>query len=296
MTTTERRASPIYRIPAFGLYGDAAEPSAARYAHIETISQRAPVYDWKIGSHRHTDLAQFILVTEGAGELELEGSSQDFVAPWFVWLPAGFVHGFVLTVSVDVVAAAVASGANGELIAHAASEARFGALPSAAEIGVDVEGAMQAIVRELELPRTGINSAVSAHLLMLLVALVRMRTLDSLDAHLGKVQASEFRRFREFVERNFRFQHSVEQIASWLGITPHRLHSITVRAVGKGPLAIQHDRIMRECERELMYTDRSISEIAFDCGFKDPAHFSRFFAQRAGHSPRNYRGRFRRAG
>ena len=139
----------------------------------------------------------------------------------------------MLTVSVDVVAAAIAGGMDGERMADAASEARFGALPPGGEIGIDIESAMRSIVRELELPRTGINSAVSAHVVMLLVALARMRTLDSLDAHLGKVQASEFRRFREFVERNFRRQHSVAHIAGLLGITPHRLHSITVRAVSE---------------------------------------------------------------
>lgn len=303
MRATPRTAPPIYSIPAFGLYGSAAAPSAARYAHIETIWQRAPAYDWKIASHRHTDLAQFILVTGGSGELELDGRRVPFSAPWFVWLPAGVVHGFdfvpgavglVLTVSVDVVAAAVAGGTDSARLADAAGDARFGALPSPGEIGIDVAGVMQAIVREQELPRSGIDSAVSASLSMLLVALLRMRTLDSLDAHLGKAQASEFRRFREFIEHNFRHQHSVEHIAGWLGITPHRLHSITVKAVGKGPLAIQHDRIMLECGRELMYTDRAISEIAFDCGFKDPAHFSRFFTQRAGCSPRTYRARHKR--
>lgn len=303
MPRPQRSEPPIYSIPAFGLYGSAAEPSPARYAHIETIAHRAPIYDWSIGSHRHADLAQFILVTHGGGQLELEGSYLPIAAPWFVWLPTGVVHGFrfvpgtaglVLSVSVDVVAGAIALGADSERLAAVSSEARYGELPTELEIGIDVKGTMQALMREQQLPRSGIDSAVSASLLTLLVALLRMRTLDSLDEHLGKAQASEFRRFREFIERSFREQRSVAHIAAGLGITPHRLHSIAVRAVGRGPLAIQHDRIMLECKRELMYTDRSISEIAFDCGFKDPAHFSRFFSQRAGCSPRTYRGKFKR--
>jgi AraC family transcriptional activator of pobA len=303
MSRTQKGDPPIYSIPAFGLYGSAAEPSPAKYAHIETIAHRAPVYDWRIGSHRHADLAQFILVSRGGGDLELEGESVPFAAPWFVWLPTGVVHGFrfvpdtaglVLSVSVDVVAGAIALGSDSDRLADVASVARCGELPTALEIGIDVRGTMQALVREQELPRSGINSAVSASLLTLLVALLRMRTLDTLDEHLGKAQASEFRRFREFVERSFREQHSVAHIAEWRGITPHRLHSISVRAVGKGPLAIQHDRIILECKRELMYTDRSIAEIAFDCGFKDPAHFSRFFSQRADCSPRAYRDKYKR--
>ncbi|KAB2849005.1 MAG: helix-turn-helix domain-containing protein [Hyphomicrobiaceae bacterium] len=303
MTKSRQAGQPIYRIPTFGLYGNVAQPSAAGYAHIEKISERAPVYGWEIGSHRHADLAQFIVVTEGGGELDLEGARHPIAPPWIVWLPSGVVHGFkfktdtvglVLTVSVDIVADAIRSGPDFERLATVAGEPRCGELLSAREIGIDVAGLMQGIVREHGLPRSGVNTAVSASLVLLLVALLRLRTLASLDRHLGKAQASEFRKFREFIERHFREQQSVADIAAHLNITPHRLHSITVKAVGKGPLAIQHDRILLECQRELLYTGKAIAEIAFDCGFEDPAHFSRFFAKRAGGPPRDYRKRLKR--
>ena len=93
MTTAERRTSPIYRIPAFGLYGDAAEPSAVRYAHIETIAERAPMYDWKdqlASAHRSCPVHS----GKRRGRRTRDRGKQAICGTVVRWLPAGFVHGF----------------------------------------------------------------------------------------------------------------------------------------------------------------------------------------------------------
>lgn len=288
----------ISRIPTFGLYGTAAEPGLAAYAHIERISSRAPAHGWRIASHRHADLSQLLIVTGGGGVLTVDGARHVITPPWCVWLPPGVVHGFdfeadtgglVLTLSADVVAAAVAGAADREAMAALVAEAMVGEVPGPEDIGVDVAAVMHAIEREQAMPRTGVNTALTGNLMLLLVALLRTRSQRILDRQLGEAQASEFRRFRAFVEGNFRKPYGVAEIARRLGLTPNRLHAVTMRAVGRGPLAVLHDRIMLEAKRELMFTDKRVADIAFDCGFEDPAHFSRFFAQRAGLSPRAYR-------
>lgn len=288
----------FYRIPVFGLYGLAAASGAAGYAHIEPISSRAPANDWHISTHRHAELAQCILVTAGGGDLTIEGRTIAMEPPCIVWLPVGVVHGFrfipgteglVLTVSHDVVDAATRAGPDSGRLAYVASEPRFAALSAAGEIGIDVAGLMSALEREQMLPRTGSDTVIVSTISLLLVAMLRLKTLDTLDSHLGSVQASEFRRFRQVVETRFRQQPTVREMARDLGITPDRLHSITTRAVGKGPLAIQHERIILECKRELIYTLKPISQIAFDCGFEDIAYFSRFFSRHTGTAPRQFR-------
>lgn len=292
------RDRPVYRIPTFGLYGTAAEPGLAAYAHIERIASRAPAHGWRIASHRHADLSQLLIVTEGGGVLTVDGARHAIAPPWLVWLPAGVVHGFdfeaetggvVLTLSADVVSAAVSASADREALAGLVAEPMVGGVPDGGEIGVDVVAVLQAIEREQAMPRSGVNTALTGNLMLLLVAMLRMRNQRSLDRQLGETQASEFRRFRAFVERNFRKTAGVAEIARELGLTPNRLHAVTMRAVGRGPLAVLHDRVMLEAKRELMFTTKRVADIAFDCGFEDPAHFSRFFTQRAGLSPRAYR-------
>lgn len=293
------------RIPTFGLYGTEAEPGLAAYAHIESIASRAPAHGWRIASHRHADLSQLLIVTKGGGVLTVEGAAHAIAPPWFVWLPAGVVHGFafeadtgglVLTLSADTVGAAVAASADRAALAGIVAEAMAGRIPEADEIGVDVGAVMQAIEREQAMARAGANTALTGNLMLLLVAMLRTRSQRNLDRQLGETQASEFRRFRAFVEGNFRKAAGVAEIARALGLSPNRLHAVTMRAVGRGPLAVLHDRIMLEAKRELMFTDKRVADIAFDCGFDDPAHFSRFFTQRAGLSPRAFRQASGRAG
>jgi AraC family transcriptional regulator, transcriptional activator of pobA len=294
------KSAPIYKIPTFGLYGTAVEPEAAGYAHIETIATRAPATNWRISAHRHVSLAQCLVIREGAGTVELEGRASDFTAPWFIWLPASVVHGFrfepgaighVLTLSDDVVSAAVRSSADAERLSEVIASPFFSPVPSVHEIGIDVVDAMEHIANEHALPRQGVNTIIASNLLVVLVALLRVRTISRLADNLGSARASDFRRFRAVVEQNFRGQKNISAIASELGITTDKLHSVTAQAVGKGPLEILHDRILLECKRELIYTDKPIAEIGFDCGFSDPAHFSRFFSIRTGCSPREYRRR-----
>ena len=50
-----------------------------------------------------------------------------------------------------------------------------------------------------------------------------------------------------------------------------------------------HERLLAEARRQLSYTDRTISTIAYDLGFEDPAYFSRFFRRGAGVPPAGWR-------
>ncbi len=106
------------RIPTFGLYGTEAEPGLAAYAHIERIASRRPS---TAGKSRHTGTRtcpQLLMVTDGGGIVTVDGAAHPIQPPWFVWLPAGVVHGFafeagtsghVLTLSADTVGAAVSA-------------------------------------------------------------------------------------------------------------------------------------------------------------------------------------------
>jgi AraC-like DNA-binding protein len=49
------------------------------------------------------------------------------------------------------------------------------------------------------------------------------------------------------------------------------------------------DRLGLEAKRLMHFTDKQNQEIAFDLGFNDPAHFSRFFKKMTQMTPSEYR-------
>lgn len=295
---------PLYRIPVFGLYGAAVDQPAGGYVHIETISSRASELGWDIHVHRHENLAQCVVVSAGGGVLDVEGEEIAFTAPWFVWIPTATVHGFrfdagteghVLTVSDDVVAACLSRAPEGGALAALVLRPAFGEARAGEEIGISMPAVMRAIARENELPRTGVAAALQAHLILLLIAMLRMRTLSDLAANLGDRRAVGFRRFREYVERSFRRQDSIDDIARTLGMSRAQLYAVTMQAVGKSPLRILHERRMIECKRELIYSAQPVGQIAYEMGFTDEAYFSRFFTRHAGMSPSAFRKAKRKA-
>ena len=51
------------------------------------------------------------------------------------------------------------------------------------------------------------------------------------------------------------------------------------------------ERLIREARRNLVYTNLSVSRIAYALGFEDPAYFTRVFTRATGTAPRAFRQR-----
>ncbi len=53
-----------------------------------------------------------------------------------------------------------------------------------------------------------------------------------------------------------------------------------------------HNKQHLESKKEVAFTDKSIQEIAYDQGYKDPAYFNRVFKNRVGQTPKQFRDNF----
>jgi AraC-like DNA-binding protein len=81
------------------------------------------------------------------------------------------------------------------------------------------------------------------------------------------------------------------EIASRLGVSPRRLQQIFAER-GQTVMARVWEERVNRAARLLAApetADRSVTDIAFACGFKDSSHFSRVFAARKGAAPARWR-------
>lgn len=123
----------------------------------------------------------------------------------------------------------------------------------------------------------------------LLILCARSYKKSSQFDKLEKSQMDIVREFNFLVESNFLTHHDVAYYASLLHKSPKTLSNLFSIVSKKTPLNIIHDRIMLDARKRILYTDKSIKEIAYDLGYEDIQTFSRFFKNKEGISPVEYR-------
>ena len=97
------------------------------------------------------------------------------------------------------------------------------------------------------------------------------------------------REYNFLVEQHFRDKHTVSEYAAMLNKSPKTLSNSFNKLGNSSPLQMIKDRKMLEARRLLAYTDKTVSEIGYEIGFKDVQSFSRFFKKEEGLSPVDYR-------
>ncbi|MEP0266044.1 AraC family transcriptional regulator [Dokdonia sp.] len=109
------------------------------------------------------------------------------------------------------------------------------------------------------------------------------------DVTIPSTQLDIVRRYNVLVEKHFREKHQVADYADMLHKTPKTLSTLFKKMGDALPLTIINDRILLEAKRLLLYSDKTAKEIAYELGYNESGHFSRFFKKKVGLSPSKFR-------
>ncbi|HEY5926944.1 MAG TPA: helix-turn-helix domain-containing protein [Kofleriaceae bacterium] len=96
-------------------------------------------------------------------------------------------------------------------------------------------------------------------------------------------------RFFTILERDCATTRSVAHYAKAAGLSPRRLAELLVERTGKSTKQIIDDRVVLEHKRLLAHTDVSVKELADRTGFDEPTNLIKFFRERTGVTPQDFR-------
>lgn len=109
------------------------------------------------------------------------------------------------------------------------------------------------------------------------------------DPAIPSAQLDIIRQYHILVEKHFKEKHQVSEYADLLFKSPKTLSNLFKKTGDKSPLKIINERITLEAKRLLLYSDKNAEEIAYELGYKEPAHFSKFFKSQIGTPPATFK-------
>jgi AraC family transcriptional activator of pobA len=283
-------------IPAYWLYGEQDDDQFPDALHIETIVWRSRQHRWRIKPHRHPGVLQLFLVAEGGGVARIDGVRYALGPGTIISIPPFVIHEFHFDSGTNGYVASISEVTLRRILQQELPLVHLSPIalkhdPSGFEF-MALKRQMQTAYEEFLGNHLGRNAALTAHAELIALAFARsaaQKTSVVCDADNPGVKL--VKRFIADVETGFLKHKSVKEYAKELGVSPTHLRRACCAILGYPALRVVHERLLIEARRKLIYTTRPVSQIAFELGFEDAAYFARFFAERAGCPPSQYRVR-----
>ena len=263
--------------------------------HYEPIQVRGHMHRWAIPTHSHEALHQFELLEQGSVVATIDSVSYTLVAPAAWMVSPGTMHGFVFERDSAGHVVSVPSAMLQPVFARLPrleGRLRRPIVVRTRNIGAHA-GELRELFAKLAVEfhghQAGRAEALLAHAVLLGLWFARRNAATTGESQHRSTADVLVQRFRTQLESRFRSRWTVADHAAALGVTPDHLSRRCRAVTGLGARDVVHERLMLEARRMLAYTTGSVSDIAHQLGFDDPAYFSRLFAKRCGQSPSSYR-------
>lgn len=97
---------------------------------------------------------------------------------------------------------------------------------------------------------------------------------------------------KDVIDSQYSKQLSTEALCSLINENGYQLQSLVKDKIGLSIKNLFQNKRLIESKKEIAFTDKSIQEITYDMGYKDPSYFNRVFKNETGQSPLQFRKNF----
>ena len=136
-----------------------------------------------------------------------------------------------------------------------------------------------------EQKRKAKSETILQSLLHILLAQVQRCIDTETEKPISKNYLILFKQFKNLLDKHFAENQTVNFYAQQLFITQHHLNLITNTVTGKTASEVIRARSILEAKRLLTFTDKTVSEVAFELSYTDSSYFAKIFKAEANLSP-----------
>lgn len=282
-------------IPNYVLYGEEEHELFSNYLHIENIRVRSQLHGGKFRPHQHHNLHQFFYIDEGGGFVLMEDKEYPIFDNSIIVIPSLTIHGFnflpntkgwVLTIP-DLYLQKIL-GDEPAILEDISKKILFNCDDD------DFQSEFRYLLSSIEKEQTNTSSIHNLTLRCLATLFItKVITLKPTNHESSKIVTSKkqiiFHEFRVLINTKFKERYSVADYASLLNITPTHLNRVCRSILNVSASDLIHERTITEAKRLIIYTSMTISEISYELGYNEPAHFSKFFHIKTNQTPSDFR-------
>ena len=235
--------------------------------------------------HKHNKYLELVFFTKGSGYHFLDNKPMEINPPIAFLIHKNQVHhwhidtipeGYVMIIKEAFL----------ESIADSALHLQLAALKELAHINTPNHEQVlpllfNALCLELKLPQ--VNKVVIESTLKALLSKLISYSKAYIDTNNSPIEYQFLKLLSEHLK------NSVAYYANQLNTTPQNLNAICQKAFKKTASEVIADFIVKDAKRQLSYTNKSISTIAFELDFKDPSNFTKFFKRHTKLTPLQYK-------
>lgn len=93
----------------------------------------------------------------------------------------------------------------------------------------------------------------------------------------------------KYMDEMYCDKNTLRDISGYVNLSPIYFHKLFKTAVGETPYQYLLKKKIKKALRMLMISDKSLTDIAFECGFSSQSYFNYVFKRECGRSPGEYR-------